>query len=143
MLHRYSSTYLGDPIVEAARLEAAQDWVGLTLAPSSHWNEFVAELNPNQILEYDPPLKQNYDDAKPFICVDWPRTWRESRKTSPSGHLEKMISAPEFEKYFRNAIDFCDFSERNKDWHKNTKIDARLKMGRHPIEKNALTTACT
>jgi len=135
ILHRNSSTYLGEPIVEAARLEAAQNWIGLTLAPSSHWNDFVAELNPMQIIEYDPPLKDNYDNAKPIICIDWPRTWRESRKTSPNCHLEKMISAPEFEKYFRNAMDFCDFSEKNKDWHENPRPGARLTMGRHPIEE--------
>ena len=144
MLHRFSSTYLGEPIVEAARLEAAQNWVGLALAQSAHWGEFIAELNPNQIIEFVPPLKENYDNnIKPFICVDWPRTWRESQKISLSSHLKKMISSPKFSKYFDNAIDFCEFSEKNKDWHKNPRSDARLKMGRHPIEKKCLTICCT
>ena len=132
VMHRRTSTYLGAPLVEAARLEAAQDWVGITLGPSALWPDFMAELNPNQIIEYDPPMKPGYEDYLSCVCLDWPRVWREKHGHCPSSTLRGLISDPKYSKYYEHAIVFCGHSERSQDWHKNPIPNARLRMGPRP-----------
>jgi len=54
-MHKRSGTYIGSMVVEAARLEAAQNWIGAGFAPSATWPNFMAEVSPTQIIEYEIP----------------------------------------------------------------------------------------
>jgi hypothetical protein len=134
VMHRRSSTYLGDPLVEAARLESGQDWIGFAFGYSAHWHGYLAELNPRQIIEYDPPMKASYKGDPSCICLDWPRTWRDKHGKCASHTLKELNTDPTFSKYYDHAIAFCEHSERNKDWHEQPNPKARLRMGPHPAD---------
>ena len=45
VLDRKSNFFLGKPIVEAAKLEKAQNWLGLTFGHSAVWSSFLAQLH--------------------------------------------------------------------------------------------------
>src|ERR1041385_4237987 len=96
VLHKKSSTYLGDALVEAARLEKAQEWVGVTLGVSVRTIQFpfLMSQEPSVILG-EPPLKSplpneasdKYKKLVSGLVLDWPRHWREVQGQSPRSAL--------------------------------------------------------
>ncbi len=116
-LHRQSGTYLGELIVDAARLEAAQDWIGVAFAPSATWPPFVAEVSPSQIIEYEVPVKPGMEHLRSPIALDWPRRWRDTESTPLQARLGKLTPKGHHALYYSNAIAFADWSERHHNWH--------------------------
>ena len=116
-MHRQSGTYLGEMIVEAARLEAAQNWIGVGFAPSATWPPFVVEVSPTQIIEYEVPVKRGKKPLRSPIALDWPRRWRETEKTSLQQRLRELKPKGKHAKYYTHALAFADWSERHHDWH--------------------------
>lgn len=120
VLHRKSNTYLGEPLIEAARLEAAQDTLGVALGASVRSIVFP----PDRIQRYDPPVKPGKEALLSGVVPDWPRFWRDFRNGSP---VEKLLElrVPDFAKSYDNAIDFASYSERNSDWFRS-ELDAQI-----------------
>lgn len=110
VLHGKSNTYLGEPLVEAARLEAAQDTLGVALGVSVR----SIALPPDRIQRYDPPVKPGKKSLLSGVVVDWPRFWRAYHDGSAAEKLSSL-RVPAYAKYYDNAIDFADFSEKNSD----------------------------
>lgn len=113
----YKSIYLGEPLVEAARGETAQNALGVAFGKSfnnSHpvYNKyFIPYLN--HIKEGD---KSKY--LSPMM-VDWARYWRESlefKKFDLEECINKMNSDSNFSSYYDNAVKFYKFSELHKEW---------------------------
>jgi len=50
------------------------------------------------------------------IAIDWPRRWRETRKSDPRPLLRTLDREPDFSAYYRHTLDFVDFSENHHDW---------------------------
>src|SRR5439155_6302771 len=117
-MHKKTGTYIGNPIVEAARLEAAQNWIGAALAPSATWSNFVAEVSPAQIIEYDVPVKAGKEALRSPIALDWPRRWRDTEASSPTRRLRELAPTDAHSIYYANAELFADWSEHHHDWHK-------------------------
>jgi hypothetical protein len=119
VLHKKTNTYLGDALVEAAWLEKAQEWMGVTLGMSVSTIQFpfLSSQEPMIILG-EPPLKEP-DKHKKLVSglvLDWPRYWRGTQADTPRRRLEELRTA-EFQKY-DNAIRFVEFSAQNADWFK-------------------------
>lgn len=129
VLHKASSTYIGPPLVEAAELEKAQNWMGVMLSHSATWPDFLARLDPGLIIEYEAPVK---DDAKVNdylspIVLDWPRRWREVYGASASDRLAELEEHP----YNSPTNEFIQFSMANENWFEkpdNERKGAKLKM---------------
>lgn len=140
VMDRDSGTYIGTALVEAARLEAAQKWIGVTFAESATWPSFLAEIHPNQIIEYDAPrkpLKPGQADYASPVVLDWPRVWRETRKTSLSDAIQALNTSDAHSHYYDNAISFARFSEQNSDWHERPESErpkAKLRMKRDTLD---------
>lgn len=113
----YKSIYLGQPLVEAARGETAQNALGVAFGKSfnnSHpvYNKYfipyLAHIKEESKSKYLSPM-----------MVDWARYWRET-PTFAQYNLEecinKMNSNPDFSSYYDNAVKFYRFSEKYKDW---------------------------
>lgn len=135
VLDQSTGTYLGKPLVEAARLEAAQGWVGLTFAPSATWPPFLAELSPKLIIEYAAPMKQGTEDRASPVVLDWPRRSRELT-TRPALELLKDMATAAPHAYYDATADFVRFSEANHEWFERPpeeRPNAKLRMG--PPEK--------
>lgn len=113
----YKSIYLGQPLVEAARGETAQNAIGLAFGKSfnnSHpvYNKyFIPYLNH---IKEDPKSKY----LSPMM-VDWARYWRESpefKEFDLEACINKMNSDSNFSSYNDNAVKFYKFSELHKEW---------------------------
>ena len=119
-MHKQSGTYIGPMIVEAARLEAAQQWIGVALAPSATWPSFMAEVRPTQIIEYEIPVKQDTEPLRSPVALDWPRRWRETETASLQGQLRKLMPDGRHANYYSHALAFAEWSEKHHDWHKRS-----------------------
>ncbi len=117
VLDSESNFFIGEPIVEAANLEKGQNWVGLTIGNSAVWAPFLAQLHGTTIIEYAPPMKENFKEYASPIVVDWPRRWRDSYGECPSARLRELNTDPDFSLYWDNTIRFAEFSLQKHDWH--------------------------
>lgn len=116
ILDSKSGTYLGQPIIEAARTERLQKWIGVSFGTSFSKADFNKDFHLNTVL----PYKSHYIDiANPLatgIVIDWPRRWRETRKTDIRALVSGMNTDPEFSEYYTRSLKFIGFSEHNHDW---------------------------
>jgi hypothetical protein len=134
VMHRPSSTYLGQPIVDAARLESAQKWLGVVFSTSATWPEFMAEIDPRLIIEYDVPVKEGSSPGVTPVVLDWPRRWRELNGSDPRIVLEEMKTATQHP-YYDSTMEFVQHSLDNENWHlkpEDEMANARLKMSKGP-----------
>jgi hypothetical protein len=116
VMDRASGTYIGMPIVESASCEKIQEWVGVVFAPSATWSPFLAEVHPNQVIEYDVPAKPNLKPELPPIALDWTRRWEEMHGYPAFKKIEEMIAREPHEK-LTNTLRFARFYLENKNWH--------------------------
>ncbi len=116
ILDSASGVFLGGPLVEVARTEKTQRWIGASFGPSFSGPGFNDGFHLHTIL----PYKSHYKDlTSAFVTgmtVDWPRRWRETRKSDPKIFLRKMDHDPKFSEYYTRSERFAQFSEENHDW---------------------------
>jgi hypothetical protein len=120
VFHKEQGIYLGEPLVEAARLEAKQNWVGVALGASFKSESIRIPIPPEAVFQYSPPLKPGGEELFSGLVLDWPRVWRESYSSSSA--VEKLSSLctealPEHLKQrYHAASEFYAESEAHKDW---------------------------
>lgn len=118
ILDSESHTYLGQPIIEAARTEGAQEWIGVSFGPSFLVPEFNNGFYLHTILPYKSHYKDKTSAYASGITVDWPRKWRETRTTDLPTLVSTMDTDTRFSEYYKKTLDFIAFSESNHDWFK-------------------------
>ena len=131
VLDSESRFYLGEPVVEAANLEKAQNWIGLTFGQSALWSPFLAQLDGTAIIEYEPPTKESLRHWSSPIVLDWPRRWRDKHGQGPSSKLRELNRDPLYSSYWENTIKFAEYSLAKHDWHlrpEEVPSDALLKL---------------
>lgn len=111
VMHIPKSTFLGAPLIEAARTESAQDWVGVALSKSVRQVRFP----PDRVQRFDPPVKPGKEDLLSGLSLDWPRYWRDFITGSAVESLRKLRSEDHGE-YYDNAEKYVEFSRKNQDW---------------------------
>ncbi|GAB4090055.1 hypothetical protein GCM10028785_27240 [Hydrogenophaga soli] len=109
--------YLGEPIVEATKLEKAQNWMGLTFGNTAVWSSFLVQMHGTSIIEYDPPTKEHLREFASPIVLDWPRKWRDKFGQCPTAKLRELNTDPRFSLYWENTIAFAEYSLKKHDWH--------------------------
>lgn len=112
--------YLGKPIVEAARAEAAQNWMGIALTRSCQ-EASISEAW--LLLPYTEHIKETYlskqkgKDVLFTNCVlDWPKYWRNTQDKEVISLIQKMNDDVAFSSYYDNAIKFVNYSKENPDF---------------------------
>ncbi len=65
--------FLGQPIIEAARAEAAQRWCGCTFGPSL--DDFPALGPVDRFMPYEAQMKPGSEELLRGLALDWPRRW--------------------------------------------------------------------
>lgn len=131
VLDTKSNYFIGQPIIEAAKLEKGQNWIGLTLGNSAVWSPFLAQQHGTTIIEYAPPMKDRLQQFASPIVVDWPRRWRDIHGECPSAILRELNKVPEYSPYWDESIKFAEFSLQNHDWHlrpDDIPVDALLRV---------------
>ena len=118
ILDAKSGAYLGQPIIEAARAEGAQEWIGISFGPSFLVPDFGSGFYLHSVLPYKSHYKDTSSPYATGITVDWPRRWRETRKTDLGALIAGMDTDIRFSEYYRKTRAFIEFSESNHDWFK-------------------------
>jgi hypothetical protein len=123
--------YLGEPIVDAARAEAAQSCAGIGIA-NSWGHHFGGALGRAEgLLEYSDHMKPGREEALASIVLDWPRMWRDDPRYK-DGDLEAIfasLSRPGFESYWDRTRELVAFSVVNEDWFLRRQRDADYQEG--------------
>lgn len=118
LMDQEKTIYFGDPIVEAARGETAQDAIGIAFGKS--FNNYHPVYH-DYFIPYLGHMKSNSNKTKflsPMV-LDWPRYWRHSpdfKEHSLVEYINKMNTDSNFSKYYENAIKFVEFSEKHENW---------------------------
>lgn len=118
LMDQDKSMYFGNPIVEAARGESAQDAMGIVFGRS--FNNYHPVYH-DYFIPYSGHMKPNSNKTEflsPMV-LDWPRYWRHSpdfKDYSLVEYINKMNTNPNFSKYYENAIKFVEFSEKHENW---------------------------
>lgn len=121
ILDKETGTYLGNPLIEAARTEKLQQWIGVSFGPSFARPGFNDGFYLNTILPYKSHYKETTNPFVTGIVVDWPRRWRETRGKEIRSLVSAIDNDAKFSEYYRRTLQFIDFSERNHDWFKRQK----------------------
>jgi hypothetical protein len=119
VLDKGRNIYLGEPLVEAARLEAKLDWIGLALGSSFRSETLRIPVPPDTVSPFTPPLKTGGGDLCSDLVLDWPRVWRESFSSSAVDRLQSLCrpDLPEaLQQRYRDAISFYKHSEEYQNW---------------------------
>jgi len=122
ILDKDSGKYIGEPIIEAARTERLQKWIGVSFGNSFAKPGFNEGFHLNTVLPYKSHYKPEAqeDDEKKKYCsgmtIDWPRRWRESRATDIQPLVSELDTDPRFSDYYEQTLRFIRFSEENHDW---------------------------
>lgn len=117
MMNKSKSLFIGEPLVEAAKAETAQNAVGFAFGSS--FNAFHPVYN-DYFIPYLGHIKNNKNSRflSPFV-PDWPRYWRESpdyNELDLSEHIMRMCNDSEHNDYYMLATDFVKFSNKNSKW---------------------------
>ena len=119
VLDKENDIYLGTPLVEAARLEAKQNWIGVSLGSSFKSEEMSIPIPPESVMMYTPPMKDGGQSLFSDLVLDWPRVWRESKTKSAIERLESFCvpDLPEgLKQRYLSTIEFFKHSEMNRNW---------------------------
>ena len=95
--------FLGEPLVEVARTERSQQWIGASFGPSFMKPGFNDGFYLDTILPYKSHYKDISGEYSTGMTVDWPRRWRESRKSDPRPILRDLNSNPLFVLHIMSA----------------------------------------
>jgi hypothetical protein len=114
VLDRPSGTFIGLPIVEAARLEKAQEWTGIVVSPASKDVMARAPIDVHTIFPMSAPVKTGLKSV-PSVVLDWPRHWRGQSEVPAVECLLKLRKRG-FEKYYDNAAILVSASEQHATW---------------------------
>lgn len=72
-LDKDTNVYLGEPIIEAARLESQQEWVGVAFAASAMSPQWMAEMSTHDVVPYRIPLKN--EASRSDLCGAFALNW--------------------------------------------------------------------
>lgn len=76
VLNNEERIFIGSPLIEAARLEKGQRFIGASCCPS-----FMGQTIPRRfLLSFNQHLKVGYESEYGGFVLDWPRHWRNTRK---------------------------------------------------------------
>lgn len=117
IMDKATRTYLGQPLVEAARGEKAQQWIGLAFCPSFD-NRRDVPFSADLVRPYAEHRKPGYSGTVLTLVVDWPRAWRKEYKESAVPLLERLARRGRVTEYYRCTMEFVRHSDANPEWWK-------------------------
>jgi len=119
VLDNSANVFLGKPLVEAARLESKQDWVGVALGASFKNESLRIPIPPEKIRMHTPPLKDGATSLFSDLVLDWPRVWNSDYTDSAIEKLNALaLTAPKgpLRARYAAACSFYEMSSESPDW---------------------------
>lgn len=113
-LDKGTNTYLGYPLVEAARVERTQQWIGVSFGPSFMQEPFRRLFRLEHVMFYTAHRRADSDASQwiPGLVLDWPRKWRQTFGDSPCRQLSQLNTRPKYARYYERSIHFAELSEQ-------------------------------
>lgn len=104
ILDRNARVFIGEPIVEAYRLEEAQNWIGAAVHPSCINHPEVGSLftQGENVVQYPPPLEQDYSTQVNYSIewssrtTDWETKLETLEQDAPASAQKKYQATREF-----------------------------------------------
>ena len=119
VMDKSAGIYLGMPIIEAARAEKSQTWIGASFAPSLCKPPYCKGLMLNTVLPYKSHVKSGSERHVPGLVVDWPRQWRQTRSTEAKAAIDALDVDAKYAPCYETTRRFIEFSAENHDWFKH------------------------
>src|SRR5438874_2390446 len=92
-----------------AGLQPKYPLLGASFGPSFGKPGFNDGFHLNTVLPYESHYKDPASEYATGMTVDWPRRWRESRKSDPRPVLRSLDHDPSFSRYYEQTARFIDF----------------------------------
>lgn len=121
ILDRDRGVFLGAPLVEAARTEREQRWIGASFGASFKHPEYDGGFYLNTVLPYKSHYKNAASPLVTGITVDWPRRWRETRTANLEAAVKSLDTDTRFSEYYSVSLSYVNFSASNHDWFRTGK----------------------
>lgn len=128
--------FLGEPIVEAARMEKAQNFIGASFAKTFVDSGLISN---RFLIPYSKQIKKNkstgnpVDDAKRFseFALDWPLHWRATRKECPRLAVESLQEQAKLKEgylgdVYSNTVEFIAESEDYESRSTKSRLSRRI-----------------
>jgi len=109
--------FLGQPIVDAARMERGQVFIG-----ASFCTPFMAQIVPMRYrLPFNAHLKEQQSPVWEGSVLDWPRHWRNTRPQGARARdaVAALNSDPKYSAYYDITLRSIDASERISTLHES------------------------
>ena len=110
VMHTRTGTFVGTPVVEAAKLEQSQDWLGVSLGPSMLAADVAREFDPTLVIPYAVPFKKRRERIYADLALDWANRFRSRFETDPVEAIRAIDTSPLHHIYYDNAVKFAEFS---------------------------------
>lgn len=103
--------FLGQPIVDAARLEKGHQMISVSFC-----NSAINQTIPERFtLRFDRHIKDNHRAMWGGAMLDWPRHWRRTRKIDIVDTIQKLDTDPAHSSYYSNTLDLITYSQEYAD----------------------------
>ncbi len=128
ILNKNKGVFLGSPIIETARVESQQNWIGVSFCPSSTEPLFQLALHPDLLIQnYTRHFKsvRGFNKYISLMTLDWPKRARERKLDVKIIHQLQILKskAPvDKHEYYEQTLSFLQHSLNNNDWYKNYKL---------------------
>jgi len=115
------SVFLGAPLIEAARAEKSQHWIGVALCRSFAKASSGQPLPWEQLLFYEKHIKPDHARPElgwysPQLVLNWPRSWRKQSSESLPCVIRSHNRDRTHSRYYERTLEFIDFSDAYGDW---------------------------
>lgn len=100
--------YLGTPIIEGARAEAAQSWCGFSLGPS--FRSYPCIVPGDRFRAYTSHVKPGQDELVLPFGVDWTWHWREQFAEIPLESVAETLRRDRDDTYWAATLSFAEAS---------------------------------
>jgi hypothetical protein len=107
VLHLDRRIFLGQPLIDAARMEHSQQLIG-----ASYTSSFMNQIVPKRyMVPFTEHLKSANVSQFQGNVLDWPRHWRTTRKTDPRQIVSALNTFPPANTYYENTIRMIDAAD--------------------------------
>jgi hypothetical protein len=107
ILHLDRGIFLGQPLIDTARLEHTQLCIGASFA-----GPFMSQIVPKRYqLPFTGHFKQHIPQSFSGITVDWPRHWRKTREANLIDMVRALDVDSRFSQYYKRTEEIVIASE--------------------------------
>ena len=116
IFNRAKSIFLGGALIEAARLEKDQHWIGVTLSSTFLQMPPFNKVYASHTIPYAAHFKNQDDRRKLALVLDWPRAFRKQKVADFAKKVSSLDVDPRFSEYYFNTLAFIKYSKKYANW---------------------------